>query len=89
MSQLTFDYTQRVENTNESNSILQANKKRINRRCEQVLSILRTGKRLTVLGAAIEYGITSLPRRIKDLRDMKGIPIKDRLIDGKFKEYFL
>jgi hypothetical protein len=43
---------------------------------------------LTVRDAIVYHDISSLPRRIKDLRE-HGIVIKDRLIDGRYKEYFL
>lgn len=84
-----INFCDRVENNHESNVILQANKDHINGRCREVLELLEKGVVLTVLGAAKEYNITSLPRRIKDLRDKKGVPVKDRLVEGKFKEYYL
>jgi hypothetical protein len=47
---------------------------------------------MTVLSAITEYGISSLPRRILDLKQA-GIEIRDRWVktDGKnkWKEYFI
>jgi len=86
---IPVNFCNRVENNQESNAILQENKKRINRRCQEVLNILKTGERLTVISAVKKYDITSLPRRIKDLRDMAGIEIKDREIGGGCKEWWI
>jgi hypothetical protein len=88
MNQLTIDYTQRRENNKESQAILEANKDRINKSCAKVLELLKEGHHLTVRDAIVYHDISSLPRRIKDLRE-HGIVIKDRLIDGRYKEYFL
>jgi hypothetical protein len=88
MNQLTIDYTQRRENNKESQSILEANKDRINKSCAKVLELLKEGHRLTVRDAIVYHNISSLPRRIKDLRE-HGIVIKDRLINGRYKIYYL
>ena len=88
MNQLTIDYSKRLENNLESQAILEANKDRINKCCAKVLELLKEGHHLTVRDAIVYHNISSLPRRIKDLRE-HGIVIKDRLIDGRYKEYFL
>jgi hypothetical protein len=88
MNQLTIDYTQRRENNKESQAILEANKDRINKSCAKVLELLKEGHHLTVRDAIVYHDISSLPRRIKDLRE-HGIVINDRLINGRYKEYFL
>lgn len=76
------------ENNRESEAILAANLPRISRQCELVLSLLKEGKRLTVRSAIVDYGISSLPRRILDLKQ-SGFKIKSELIDKKYKEYYL
>jgi len=85
---LEFDFTRRIENNQESNRILQANKVKINRQCRVVLDAFQRGERLTVIEAAIKYGVGDLRRRVKDLRD-KGFEIKDEMLPGGYKKYFL
>jgi len=85
---LEFDFTRRIENNQESNRILQANKVKINRQCRVVLDALQRGERLTVIEAAIKYGVGDLRRRVKDLRD-KGFEIKDEMLPGGYKKYFI
>lgn len=87
--QLTIDFTDRIENSFESNAILQANKEHINNQCDIVYGALLSGEQLTVRSAMIKYGIGDLRRRIKDLRDFRGIDIKTKLLEGRFKIYFL
>jgi hypothetical protein len=60
------------ENNQESREHLAANKAKFSNGCLRVLELLRQGKRLTTINAP-SYGILSLPRRIKDLRDHNGI----------------
>lgn len=88
MNQLSIDFTHKKENNSFSQSILDANRKEINSQCRKVFELLSQGKALTVNGAVKDYEISSLPRRIKDLKS-KGIPIKTRLINKKFVEYYL
>lgn len=88
MSQLSINFCNRVENNRESNAILQANRDSINKSCLKVLELLESGVRLTVYDAMVKYGISSLPRRVADLKE-KGIMVKDRLIDKRYKEYYL
>lgn len=83
-----FDYCNRKENNEVSQAILEANKDKINASCRKVLELLKQGHHLTVRSAMIDHNISSLPRRVKDLKD-RGIEVKDRLIDGRYKEYFL
>jgi hypothetical protein len=80
------------ENNPESEQHLQENAQKFSNRCLQVLEILNTGKRLTVLEAA-NMGIASLPRRVKDLR-AGGFDVLDKWVtdeNGKrlYKEYFM
>lgn len=81
------------ENNSESQSFLDENKDRISRNCLKTYELLRRGKRLTTDNAP-SYGIRSLPRRIKDLRDHNGIHIDEQWLtdaDGKkiCKEWFI
>lgn len=85
---LEFDFTNRLENNSESQQILEANKDKINASCRKVLELLKEGHHLTVRDAIVYHNISSLPRRIKDLKE-HGIDIKDRLIDGRYKVYYL
>lgn len=72
------------ENNKESQAHLEKNEAKFSQQCLKVLELLHQGKRLTT-GNAVSYGIRSLPRRIKDLRDRNGITIiKDKwLTDTK------
>lgn len=76
------------ENNIESERILKASLPRISKQCKRTLDLLKSGIKLTVRSAMIDYGISSLPRRILDLKQ-SGYEIKDRLIDGRYKEWFL
>jgi hypothetical protein len=92
LQQLSIDWSGislHPENNKESEEILEANKDHLNTQCKMVKSILESGYRLTVRSAMINYGIGDLRRRVKDLRDYHGMDIKSRLIEGRFKEYFL
>lgn len=60
------------DNNPESEKHLSDNCKKFSQQCLKVLELLRQGKRLTTMNAP-GYGILSLPRRIKDLRDHNGI----------------
>jgi hypothetical protein len=86
--QLNIDFTNRCENNQESNKILRENSDHINGQCGKVLELLKSGKSLTVRGAMIDYGISSLPRRILDLKE-HGFEIRDRVINKRFKEWFI
>lgn len=75
-------HTHLQENNKESQAHLEKNAARFSRQCLLVLELLYRGKRLTTLNAPA-YGIRSLPRRIKDLRDRNGITIiQDRWRDA-------
>jgi hypothetical protein len=90
--QLALDFTHREENNYQSRKHLEENRERFSAQCRQVYDLLKSGVRLTVLSAITEYGISSLPRRILDLKEA-GIEIKDRWMqeDGKnkYKEYYI
>lgn len=79
------------ENSTENQRHLDENRVKFSKQCELVFNLLQSGKRLTRRGA-YEYGIASLERRIKDLRE-NGIDIQTAWvqINGKnsYKEYFI
>lgn len=87
-------HTHLHENNQESQKHLEENAQKFSDQCLKVLEILNQGKRLTVLEAP-KYGILSLPRRIKDLRDRNKITnIKDQWVkdtNGKklWKEWWI
>lgn len=88
-NQIDFSQLEHSENNPESQEHFNLNKKAFSRQCRIVYEALLRGERLTTTKALIEYGIGDLRRRIKDLKDIWNIPVKDQYIDGKFKEYFL
>lgn len=89
MPQLAIDFTARIENNIQSQSILNQNKDKLNNQCQIVLDLLMKGERLTVRDAMIHYGIGDLRRRVKDLKDAAGISINSNTLPGGFKEYFI
>ena len=68
------------ENNAESQQHLDKNRKRFSRKCRELLVRLYAGERLTVLSAA-NTGISSLPRRILDLKE-SGVLISDKWENG-------
>jgi hypothetical protein len=90
LQQLSIDWNpvHKKENNNESQAILEANRAELNTQCKMVKAMLESGYRLTVRDAMINYGISSLPRRILDLKN-QGVDIKSKLINGKYKEYYI
>lgn len=62
------------ENNAESAQHLKENAKKFSQQCLKVLELLYQGKKLTTMNAP-SYGILSLPRRIKDLRDYNKVHI--------------
>ena len=87
--QLNFsNVVHQKENNSFSEQILFDQYERLGKQCELVLKLLKEGKRLTVRGAMVDYGISSLPRRILDLK-RAGIEIQGNMIGNGFKEYYL
>lgn len=87
--QLAFDYSARYENNRFSQDILDSNATRINTQCDRLLEMFKSGARLTVIEACnLKEPISDLRRRVKDLRDA-GVPIKDEIVNGRFKVYFM
>ena len=79
------------ENNNQSQTFLEENKSHFSQQCLKVLELLRQGRRLTTINAPT-YGILSLPRRIKDLKDKNGVHVDERWIEVggiKVKEWFI
>lgn len=90
--QLQIDFTQPLvhnENNVESQLIFEANKDKFSNQCKIVFEAFLRGERLTTAKALIHYGIGDLRRRVKDLKDMWGVPVQSELIEGNFKEYFI
>ena len=93
MMQLALDFNpHRDENNYHSRKHLEENRDKFSQQCKLVLTILQSGRRLTVLSAINEYGISSLPRRILDLKE-NGVEIKDRWIEinnkRAYKEWWI
>jgi len=84
--QLNLDYN-RVENNPASTKILRDNVKHFSRQCEILLEAFRRGEVLTV-GDGFKYGIGDLRARVRDLRKA-GVDVKDELMEGRYKKYFL
>lgn len=77
-------------NNAESASHYQKHKNHFSKQCVTVLDALKRGERLTTLTALVNYGIGDLRRRIKDLKDLHGIPVKCEFVDNtRFKVYYL
>lgn len=89
--QTTLDFTH-AENNRESEMHYIENAEHFSEQCMKVLTLLRSGVRLTVRSAILEHGISSLPRRIKDCRTA-GVEIKDEWIKPtdkpKYKQYYI
>lgn len=83
------------ENNAESMALYDANLDDFNKQCRKVYELLHQGRRLTVREALLKFNIGDLRRRVKDLIDMYGVPIKkDYAIDKygtvtRFKVYYL
>ena len=74
--QKELDFTATPHNNRESTLFYEDNMKKFSGQCKQVLHLLRKGYRLSVYEAVTKWGIFSLPRRVKDLKDA-GFDIKD------------
>jgi hypothetical protein len=87
---IEFNPVHVIENNALSQAFLDANRFKFNTKCKEVFQRLIEGERMTVLEAA-NTGISSLPRRIKDLREF-GIRISDNWIkkgNSEVIEYFM
>lgn len=74
-------------NNRQSEQILEDNVDHMEGQCRKILWMLQGGRRLTVRDMFL-MGIGDPRRRIKDIRD-KGIEIKDEILEGRFKVYYI
>jgi hypothetical protein len=74
--QTTIFDTHNIENNQESQKNLDENRDHFNNKCFIVFNWLMSGKEITALWAANE-GVSSLPRRILDLKQ-NGVLVSDR-----------
>lgn len=78
------------ENNLESQAHYEENEKEFTKQCKIVHDALLRGEKLTTHDALLKYHIGDLRRRVKDLKDIYGIPVLSRYVTGtRFKEYFL
>lgn len=84
--QLPIDFNTR-QNTAENQQQYDAIKHRFGAQCQRLYEWLRSGKSITVKEAMNELNIGDPRARIRDLREV--MEIKDRLIEGRVKEYFI
>lgn len=87
--QIDFDNLFHVENNRESQKHFEHNKDKFSKQCKIVYEALLRGEKLTTTTALIQYGIGDLRRRVKDLKDIWGVPVESQFVDKKFKEYYL
>ena len=85
-TQIDFVHTQ--ENNRHSEQILEDNLPRLNRNCKVILDALQRGERLTGAIVISKYGMLEYRRRFADLRG-KGIQIKETMLKGGVKEWYL
>jgi hypothetical protein len=84
--QLNIDFNTR-QNTAENQEQYGAIKHRFGAQCQRLYEWLRSGKSITVKEAMNELNIGDPRARIRDLREV--MEIKDRLTQGRVKEYFI
>ncbi len=87
--EIDFSELHHQENNPGSQKHFEENKERFSNQCRIVYEALLRGERLTTVSAILKYQIGDLRRRIKDLKDIWNVPVKDVYIDGKYKEYFI
>lgn len=84
-----FDFTvSHNENNVESQEFYDTNLDRFSNQCKKVYGLLKSGMRLTVRQALIDYNIGHLPRRIADLIEL-GIEVRSVRLKSGCKEYYL
>jgi hypothetical protein len=76
------------QNNRESQQILEDNSVKLGKQAETVLNLLQEGKKLNVRDALLNLGIGDLRARIHTLR-RSGIVVRDTIMPGGFKEYYL
>lgn len=87
--EIDFSELNHIENKISNQEHFERNKEKFSKQCKIVYEALLRGERLTTTQALLKYRIGDLRRRIKDLKDIWNVPIKDEVVEGKFKEYFL
>ena len=87
--EIDFSALEHQENKISNQEHFLENKPKFSKQCKIVYEALLRGERLTTTKALLDYKIGDLRRRIKDLKDIWNIPVRDQYVDGKFKEYFL
>lgn len=87
--ELDFNQIHHIENKISNQEHFERNKDKFSKQCKKVYEALLRGEKLTTTTALLNYGIGHLPRRIKDLADIWGVPIQSRFVEGKYKEYYL
>lgn len=90
-SQIPIDFSilAHRENNPGSQAHFEENKVKFSNQCRIVYEALLRGERLTTAKALLQYGVGDLRRRIKDLKDTWGVPVKDKYVENNFKEFFL
>jgi hypothetical protein len=84
--QLPIDFNT-PQNTAENQMQYDAIKHRFGAQCQRLYEWLRSGKSITVKQAMNELNIGDPRARIRDLREV--MEIKDRLTQGRVKEYYI
>jgi hypothetical protein len=84
--QLPIDFNT-PQKTAENQMQYDAIKHRFWAQCQRLYEWLRSGKSITVKEAMNELNIGDPRARIRDLREV--MEIKDRLLEGRVKEYFI
>lgn len=87
--ELDFNQLKHIENKTSNQEHFERNKDKFSNQCKLVYEALLRGEKLTTTKALLDYGIGDLRRRIKDLKDIWNVPVLDKYVDGKFKEYYL
>lgn len=80
-TQIQIDYTKVIhvrENNQLSEEHLNANRRKFTGDCAIVYSLLQKGMVISTKSIYIQWDVSSLPRRIKDLRDEGGVHIDDQ-----------
>ncbi|QYS85441.1 hypothetical protein JJC03_09340 [Flavobacterium oreochromis] len=57
--------------------------------CRVVYQALLRGEKITTSTALIKYKVGDLRRRVKDLKDMWGVPVLSEYTKTRYKIYFL
>ena len=91
--QTEFDFSH-SHNNRESELFFEENLEKFSDQCKKVYKLMKSEIRLSVKEAMVKYDISSLPRRVKDLKE-DGVPVKDEWVKDRetgkrlYKEYFL